>query len=66
MTTVYNTKTFEESVYSIEPSAAVIAAHEQSLRNQSTWKYPRPENHLLYKQTRKGHYCGDFWAKAKQ
>lgn len=65
MTTVYNTLTFEESVYSIDPDHAVIAAHESSKGNGSTWKYPKPENHPLYKKTRKGHYCGNFWAKDK-
>ena len=65
MTTVYNTKTFEESVYSIEPAFAVIAAHENSIRNNATWKYPKPENHPLYRKTRKGHYCGDFWSKGE-
>jgi len=65
MTTVYNTKTFEESVYSIEPAFAVIAAHEQSIRNNNTWTYRKPENHPLYRNTRKGHLCGDFWAKDK-
>lgn len=66
MTTVYNTLTFEETVYSIDPSLAVIAAYEQSQRNYSTWKYKSPEIHPLYKQTRKGHYCGDFWARNKE
>jgi hypothetical protein len=65
MTTVYNTKTFEESVYSIEPALAVIAAHEQSIHNNSTWQYRKPENYPLYCNTRKGHFCGDFWAKNK-
>ncbi len=65
MTTVYNTKTFEESVYSIKPEFAVIAAHEQSIRNMATWQYRKPENHPLYKKTGKGHLCGDFWSKDK-
>jgi hypothetical protein len=65
MITVWNTKTLEESVYSIEPEFAVIAAHEQSIRNNNTWAYRNPENHPLYRKTRKGHYCGDFWSKDK-
>ena len=65
MTTVYNTKTFEESVYSIKPAFAVIAAYEQGIRNTATWKYHNPENHPSYRKTRKGHYCGDFWSKDK-
>ena len=63
MTTVYNTKTFDELVYSIEPASAVIAAYEQGKGNYKTWDYKKPENHPLYRKTRKGNYCGDFWSK---
>ena len=63
MTTVYNTETLDELVYSIEPEFAVIAANEQSKSYNNTWTYPRPENHPLYRKTSNGHLCGNFWAK---
>jgi hypothetical protein len=48
MTTVYNTKTFEESVYSIDPAFAVIAAYEQGKGNYNPWDYRNPEKHPIY------------------
>ena len=44
---------------------AVTRSHEQSIGNNATWKYRKPENHPIYRNTRKGHYCGDFWSKDK-
>jgi len=63
MTTVYNTETLDELIYSLKPAFAVIAANEQSKRNWSTWDYKKPENHPLYRKTSRGHNCGIFWAK---
>ena len=66
VTTVYNLDTEEETVFTLPPDQAVVAAFEQRRlrRNFETWDYPSPSDHSDYKRTKHGHVCGNFWAKA--
>jgi len=66
VTKVFNLRTEQYQIFSIDAAYAVICAYEQSRGNNNTWEYtePRIKDHPLLECGASGRtvFCGDFAA----